>query len=446
MQQSSTIELREFYLRKEAYRMQKKSVVATLYLKNGVAVKGENDFTTVGDALDLCKYYNDNGFDKIIILDLFENDIEQEKNIRVIKQINKQIDIKVCAGNLETQASDVKKYLYAGCVEVIFNGQKPTSLSAAIEVSKNYSKDIVVVGANSVDFIFKQKDVMNRCFHEIVLKNTELIELVENTTSIPYIVCLEEIDIDNIIKILHHGNVRGICVDSFYNKKIDIMDLKNRLAKNHIKMDNYEPELHWNDLKKNSDQMVPVIVQDYRNDDVLMLAYMNEEAFNATISSGKMTYWSRSRNELWVKGLTSGHFQYVKSLTADCDFDTILAKVSQIGAACHTGNRTCFFNNIIQKEYVEKNPIKALDSLYDSIKDFRDNASDRVENELLLDGGTDEILQNVGEKFINILLSYKTIDQTDFKIEMSDFLYKIMILMVEKGVTWEDIIKEMSPK
>ena len=173
---------------------------------------------------------------------------------------------------------------------------------------------------------------------------------------------------------------------------------------------------------------------------------MNEEAFNATISSGKMTYWSRSRNELWVKGLTSGHFQYVKSLTADCDFDTILAKVSQIGAACHTGNRTCFFNNIIQKEYVEKNPIKALDSLYDSIKDFRDNASDRVENELLLDGGTDEILQNVGEKFINILLSYKTIDQTDFKIEMSDFLYKIMILMVEKGVTWEDIIKEMSPK
>ena len=120
--------------------------------------------------------------------------------------------------------------------------------------------------------------------------------------------------------------------------------------------------------------------------------------------------------------------------------------MSQIGAACHTGNRTCFFNNIIQKEYVEKNPIKALDSLYDSIKDFRDNASDRVENELLLDGGTDEILQNVGEKFINILLSYKTIDQTDFKIEMSDFLYKIMILMVEKGVTWEDIIKEMSPK
>ncbi len=108
-------------------------------------------------------------------------------------------------------------------------------------------------------------------------------------------------------------------------------------------MYNFAPDLSWEDLKLNSDGMVPVIVQDYRTDEVLMLAYMNKEAFDTTINLGKMTYWSRSRDELWTKGLTSGHFQYVKSLTADCDFDTILAKVSQVGAACHTGNRTCFF-------------------------------------------------------------------------------------------------------
>ena len=89
--------------------------------------------------------------------------------------------------------------------------------------------------------------------------------------------------------------------------------------------------------------MVPIIVQDYKTDEVLMLAYMNEEAYLTTLKLGKMTYWSRSRNELWTKGLTSGHVQYVKSLTIDCDNDTILAKVEQVGAACHTGNRTCFF-------------------------------------------------------------------------------------------------------
>ena len=95
--------------------------------------------------------------------------------------------------------------------------------------------------------------------------------------------------------------------------------------------------------------MVPVIAQDYETGEVLMLAYMNEEAYNTTVETGKMTYWSRSRNELWTKGLTSGHLQYVKSLTLDCDNDTILAKVDQVGAACHTGNRTCFFKPLYQR-------------------------------------------------------------------------------------------------
>lgn len=102
-------------------------------------------------------------------------------------------------------------------------------------------------------------------------------------------------------------------------------------------------------FQKNSDGMVPVIVQDYRTQEVLMMAYMNEEAYEQTLKLGKMTYYSRSRQELWLKGLTSGHYQYVKELVADCDMDTILAKVSQVGAACHTGSRSCFFNEITKR-------------------------------------------------------------------------------------------------
>lgn len=104
----------------------------------------------------------------------------------------------------------------------------------------------------------------------------------------------------------------------------------------------------WEDFKTNSDGMVPVVVQDAENDEVLMLAYMNEEAFETTLRLGKMTYWSRSRNELWTKGLSSGHVQYVKQLLIDCDNDTILAKVEQVGAACHTGNRTCFYRTLAE--------------------------------------------------------------------------------------------------
>ena len=103
----------------------------------------------------------------------------------------------------------------------------------------------------------------------------------------------------------------------------------------------------WQEFKYNTDGMVPVIVQDAENGEVLMMAYMNQEAYEHTLKTGKMTYYSRSRKELWIKGETSGHFQYVKELYLDCDNDTILAKVEQVGAACHTGNRSCFYRSML---------------------------------------------------------------------------------------------------
>ena len=104
--------------------------------------------------------------------------------------------------------------------------------------------------------------------------------------------------------------------------------------------------LPWEELKLNSDGMLTVVVQDDANDEVLMVAYMNKEAYEKTLETKTMTYYSRSRKELWIKGLTSGHFQYVKSLWIDCDNDTLLARVEQVGSACHTGNRSCFYRQM----------------------------------------------------------------------------------------------------
>ena len=106
----------------------------------------------------------------------------------------------------------------------------------------------------------------------------------------------------------------------------------------------------FSDLKKGPDGLVPCIVQDAENGDVLMMAWMNETSYNETLKTKRMTYYSRSRQTLWIKGETSGHYQYVKSLYADCDLDTLLAKVEQVGAACHTGRRSCFFNELIPEE------------------------------------------------------------------------------------------------
>lgn len=106
--------------------------------------------------------------------------------------------------------------------------------------------------------------------------------------------------------------------------------------------------MNFEEFKLGPDGLIPVIVQDYENLEILMLAYMNKEAYEMTVKEGRMTYWSRSRQELWRKGDTSGHYQYVKSLDIDCDNDTILAKVEQIGAACHTGHRSCFFTRLAE--------------------------------------------------------------------------------------------------
>lgn len=107
--------------------------------------------------------------------------------------------------------------------------------------------------------------------------------------------------------------------------------------------------LTWEDLKKDPQGLVPVIAQDAKNGDVLMMAYMNEQAYNDTLRTGMMHYYSRSRGEQWLKGETSGHYQHLQSLTADCDRDTLLARIDQIGAACHTGSRSCFFQKIVDK-------------------------------------------------------------------------------------------------
>ncbi|WP_049898107.1 bifunctional phosphoribosyl-AMP cyclohydrolase/phosphoribosyl-ATP diphosphatase HisIE [Ruminococcus gauvreauii] len=190
--------------------------------------------------------------------------------------------------------------------------------------------------------------------------------------------------------------------------------------------------------------MVPVIVQDYKTEEVLMLAYMNEEAFDTTLATGKMTYWSRSRDELWTKGLTSGHVQYVKSLTIDCDSDTILARVSQVGAACHTGNRTCFFRELVKKEYDDTNPLRVFQNVYDVIMDRKIHPKEGSYTNYLFDKGIDKILKKVGEECTEIVIAAKNPDKEEIKYEISDFLYHVMVLMAEKGVAWEDITAELA--
>lgn len=426
--------------------MEFKNIVATIYLKDGKAVKSREDFTPAGDIFQKAKIYNDCGIDKIFIFDLSEDDDEHEKNLQTIKDLNHTLEIKVCAGGNIKRFEDIKKFFYAGCLQVILNGSKPNSIELAQEASKRFGKDRILVSVENVNFIFKNKEAMEENFHEMLVLNKKMLDAVENMTPIPSIIVVDEYDLEEITGILQRNFVRGVTGKFVAEMDEEIMLLKTRLSERGIRMVNFTSALKWSDFKLNSDGMIPVIVQDYRTDEVLMLAYMNEEAFYNTVSSGKMTYYSRSRGELWMKGETSGHIQYVKSLTADCDYDTILAKVSQIGAACHTGKPSCFFNPIVKKEYIEKNPLKVFEEVYGIIKDRKEHPKEGSYTNYLFEKGIDKILKKIGEENTEIVIAAKNPNPEEIKYEISDYLYHLMVLMAEKGVTWEHITQELSKR
>ena len=427
--------------------MEHKNIVGTIYLKDGRALPDPSNLQETVDALAIAKEFNDSGIDKILCFDLSKDDEEHEKNILTIREINRSVDLKTCAGGNISRLEDVKKYLYAGCVEVVLNGSKPQTVSLVKEASARFGAEKILVSLKNVDFLFKTKNFLSDHIHELLIMNREIAEGLENITDVPYILVQDNYDLEEITKLLRSEKIRGI-YGAFINKEAaDIMQLKATLSERGIKMDNFEPKLLWSDLKTDAQGLVPVIVQDYQTDEVLMLAYMNEEAFQTTIRIGKMTYYSRSRKEQWTKGMTSGHIQYVKSLTADCDYDTILAKVSQVGGiACHTGARSCFFNEIIKKEYIERNPLKVFEKVYDIILDRKAHPKEGSYTNYLFEKGIDKILKKVGEESTEIVIAAKNPDEQELIYESADMLYHLMVLMVEKDVTWEDITRELSQR
>ena len=426
--------------------MEHKNIVATIYIKDGMAVKSPFELDDKKDVLELASVYDDSGIDKIICYDLSSTDEEHEKNILAIREINRNIQIKTAGGGNIKRLEDVKKLLYAGCIEVILNGSKPETIDLLKEASARFGASKMLVSLTTVDFLFKTKDFLQDNVHELLIMNTTLLEGLENITSIPYIVQVDEYDFNYVLKLLKSDKIRGISGAFINDTNTDIMQIKSDLSDAGIKMDNFEPKLAWCDLKPNSDGLIPTVVQDFQTGEVLMVAYMNEESLNATIRTGKMTYFSRSRQSLWVKGETSGHYQYVKSLTADCDFDTILAKVSQVGVACHTGAPSCFFNEIVKKEYVERNPLKVFEDVYAIIMDRKQHPKEGSYTNYLFDKGLDKILKKVGEEATEIVIAAKNPDSEETKYEISDFLYHLMVLMAEKGVTWDDITSELAQR
>ena len=422
-----------------------KLMIPCIYLQSEKAVTGfgQRNLFGDGDVEALAKFYSDNGADELLVFDFSSGDQEHEHAIGKIKDICSASEIPVVAAGNIKRMEDVKKLIYAGCARTVLNFSKESNIELLVEVSKRFGKEKMIVSISSLEeFTDNQQKI--EAYADAVLALDALQGAIAEISSVPVIVHTDESRKDELMKILKEKNVSGLSGAYISSKEIEVLHFKDICREAQIPVNTYESSISWSEFKLNSDGMIPVVVQDYKTDEVLMVAYMNQEAFQTTLRSGKMTYWSRSRNELWTKGLTSGHVQYVKSLTLDCDNDTILAKVAQIGAACHTGNRSCFFKPLMKKEYDDTNPLHVFQDVYDIISDRKENPKEGSYTNYLFDKGIDKILKKVGEECTEIVIAAKNPDREEIKYEISDFLYHVMVLMVEKGVTWEDITRELA--
>ncbi|MGM0509200.1 MAG: bifunctional phosphoribosyl-AMP cyclohydrolase/phosphoribosyl-ATP diphosphatase HisIE [Fusobacteriota bacterium] len=200
------------------------------------------------------------------------------------------------------------------------------------------------------------------------------------------------------------------------------------------------------ELKFNDKGLIPVIVQDYKDKTVLMLAYADKKAVELTLETGFAHYYSRSRQKLWKKGETSGHFQKVKEIFFDCDQDTLLIKVDQVGdIACHTGNRSCFYRKLKEFEKVEE-PGSIINSLYELIIDRKENPVEGSYTKYLFEEGLDKILKKVGEESAEVIIGAKNEDRAEMIYEISDLTYHTLVLLANFGITPDEIKKELSKR
>lgn len=191
--------------------------------------------------------------------------------------------------------------------------------------------------------------------------------------------------------------------------------------------------------------LIPAIVQDANTSQVLMMAYMNKESLEKTLETGTTWFFSRSRQALWNKGATSGNVQQVVSIQVDCDEDTLLVRVLPAGPSCHTGEVSCFYRPLVGEAFIFAKP-DMLHTLYGIVAHRKTHPKEGSYTQYLFDKGVDKILKKVGEEAAETIIAAKNASKEELVYETSDLLYHLMVLLVEQGVTLEDILLELEQR
>lgn len=201
--------------------------------------------------------------------------------------------------------------------------------------------------------------------------------------------------------------------------------------------------INVNELKFDKDGLIPAIIVDNTSGDVLTLAYMNKESLEISLEKKLTCFYSRSRQCLWLKGETSGNYQHIVSITADCDKDALVVRVNKDGPACHTGTESCFNTPLLVSE--EAAPF-SMEGLYELLLDRKAKLPEGSYTTYLFQKGIDKILKKVGEETTEVIIAAKADDKRDTVYEIADLAYHVMVLMTQMGITVDDIKNELTSR
>lgn len=364
-----------------------KRIIPCLDVKDGRVVKGVNfvSLRDAGDPVECAKEYNLSGADELVFLDITATLEARDTVIDMVNKVADEIFIPFTVGGGIRTVDDIRAILNAGADKVSLNSAAVKNPGFIKEASDRFGAQCIVVAIDvksregredefpsgyevviaggtkptGLDALEWAKKAVELGCGEILLTSMDrdgtksgfdnkITSMIADAVSVPVIASGGAGKMEDFYDGIVDGKADAVLAASlFHFGEIKISDLKDYLEKRDIPVRKIGRELDmWAHMKKNSDGMVPAITIDAKTGEVLMMAYMNYEAFELTCRTGYMHYYSRSRETLWKKGETSGHLQKVMEARIDCDKDTLLYKVEQTGAACHTGNHSCFYTKL----------------------------------------------------------------------------------------------------
>lgn len=472
--------------------MSYKKIIPCLDINKGRVVKGVNfeGLRDAGDPVEVAQGYVDAGADEIVFLDISSTVENRQITLDLVKKVAAVVTVPFTVGGGIRTLEDAQSVLNAGATTVSIGSAAVQNPHVITEISNRFGKESITIAIDArkseadgsfhvmirggqtdtgIDVVDWAKEVEALGAGSILLTSMdrdgvcngydmELTKAVTAAVSIPVTASGGAGKLSDFYDILTEGGATGALAASlFHFKTVEVRQVKEYLLERGVSV-TLSPEKKTareqnSAFSFEADELIPVIAQDATSKEVLMLAYMNAEAYRKTVMTGKAHYYSRSRQKIWLKGEESGHFQSVQEIRYDCDHDTLLLLVEQIGGACHTGHKSCFYRSVegmqtSEHVFDEKVAYKKdiLTRLQELVSERKSKPVEGSYTNYLFEKGIDKILKKVGEESAEVIIASKNEGNEELVCEVSDLIYHLTVLLVEKKTNWDAIRKELTKR